>query len=149
MRTERARHQNAGPIAQGNYTPALRDGEMIYVSGMTPRLNGALIRQGPILPGADPRDYREAVHLAAENALLAARAQLLEGERIAAIINMTVYVFCSPDFTTHSAIADLASEYFCETLGTAGICSRAAVGVSSLPGGAPVEIQIIVRATTV
>ncbi|MDO6585132.1 RidA family protein [Salipiger sp. 1_MG-2023] len=146
MRTE---HPNVGPIAQGNYTPAHRDGGMIYVSGMTPRLNGALIRQGPFLPDADPQDYREAVHLAAENALLAAHAQLLEGERIAAIVNMTVYVFCSADFTTHSAIADLASEYFYEMLGTAGISSRAAVGVSSLPGGAPVEIQIIVRAVTV
>jgi hypothetical protein len=82
---------------------------MIYVSGMTPRLNGILTQQGLILPDADPLDYRDAAQLTAENARLAATAQLVEGEEIAAIINMTVYLFCSPDFTTHSAIADLAS----------------------------------------
>jgi enamine deaminase RidA (YjgF/YER057c/UK114 family) len=96
------RYPNAGPIPQGNYAPALRDGGTIYVSGVTPRLNGILTQQGPILPDADPLDYRDA-------ARLAATAQLVEGEEIAAILNMTVYLFCSPDFTTHSAIADLAS----------------------------------------
>jgi enamine deaminase RidA (YjgF/YER057c/UK114 family) len=103
------RYPNAGPIPQGNYAPALRDGGTIYVSGVTPRLNGILTQQGPILPDADPLDYRDAAQLTAENARLAATAQLVEGEEIAAILNMTVYLFCSPDFTTHSAIADLAS----------------------------------------
>ena len=49
-------------------------------------------------------------------------------------------------FTKQSKIADFASEYFCEELGTAGIGSRAAVGVASLPGDAPVEISIIAGA---
>ena len=39
-----------------------------------------------------------------------------------------------------------AIEYFCEELGEAGVGSRAAVGVSSLPGDAPVEISIVAGA---
>ena len=56
---------------------------------------------------------------------------------------MTFYVNAHSDFTLHSKIADFASDYLFETFGKAGIGTRAAVGVSSLPGDAPLEIQLI------
>ena len=46
-------------------------------------------------------------------------------------------------FTAHSKIADFASEYLCEELGEAGIAARAAIGIASLPGEAPAEVQIV------
>ena len=46
-------------------------------------------------------------------------------------------------FQAHSSVADYASEYLFERMGNAGIASRAAIGVASLPGNAPVEIQLI------
>ncbi|MDM8100144.1 hypothetical protein [Oceanobacillus oncorhynchi] len=46
-------------------------------------------------------------------------------------------------FQSHSSLANAASEYLSEQLGEAGIGSRAAIGVSSLPGNAPVEIQLV------
>ena len=59
------------------------------------------------------------------------------------ILLITVYVNAEEGYTTQAKIADHASEYFCEELGEGGIGSRAAVGVASLPGNAPVEISII------
>lgn len=137
--------QNTGPVPQGMYVPAVRYGGTIYVSGMTPRLNGTLIKEGHVRPGHTPEMYADAVRLAAENALLAAQSKLLDGEEIAAILSMTVYVACTMDFQEHSKIADIASAFFHELFGTTGIASRAALGVNSLPGGAPVEIQIVVQ----
>lgn len=49
----------------------------------------------------------------------------------------------APGFTKHSALADFASALLEARLGARGIGSRAAVGVASLPGNAPVEIQLI------
>ena len=83
---------------------------------------------------------------AAKNALTAARNKLNEGEALAQILSITVYVNAEADFTGQSKLADMASEYFCEELGEAGVGSRAAVGVASLPGNAPVEISIVAAA---
>ena len=135
--------KQANPIPQGMYVPANRFENMIFTAGMTPRDNGVLIKTGKIAISDPIEDYRECVRQAAKNALTAARNKLEEGEHIARILLITVYVNAEEGYSTQAKIADHASEYFCEELGEAGIGSRAAVGVASLPGNAPVEISII------
>lgn len=131
------------PIPQGNYVPAQRFGAIVYTAGMTPRLSGKLILSGKVKADGALEVYLDAVRLAAGNALTAAEGMLADGERIAKIISMTVYVNAEEGFTLHSKLADFASDYLHERLGDAGIGSRTAVGVASLPGDAPVEIQIV------
>ena len=135
--------KEANPIPQGKYVPANRFENLIFTAGMTPRNNGVLIKTGKIAISDPIEDYREAVRQAAKNALTAARNKLEEGEHIARILLITVYVNAEEGYSTQAKIADHASEYFCEELGEAGIGSRAAVGVASPPGNAPVEISII------
>ncbi len=135
--------KQANPIPQGMYVPANRFENLIFTAGMTPRDNGVLIKTGKIAIADPIEDYRDAVRQAAKNALTAARNKLEEGEHIARILLITVYVNAEEGYSTQAKIADHASEYFCEELGEAGIGSRAAVGVASLPGNAPVEISII------
>ncbi|PZQ50101.1 MAG: RidA family protein [Rhodovulum sulfidophilum] len=132
-----------GPVPQGHYRPATRQGDLIFTAGMTPRRAGVLLHAGPVRAGADPADYRDAVVLACGNALAAARALLAPGEVIAAIPSLTVYVAAEPGFTAHSKIADFASALLRDELGEAGIGARAAIGVANLPGDATVEIQLI------
>ncbi|WP_104494005.1 MULTISPECIES: RidA family protein [Paracoccus] len=131
------------PVPQGDYVPARRHGTLIFTSGMTPRRDGVLLHHGPVRADAPVDDYRDAVRLACGNALAAAHGMLAPGESLAAILSLTVYVAAEPGFAAHSRIADLASAYLREELGDAGIGSRAAVGVASLPGNAPVEIQLV------
>ena len=131
------------PVPQGDYVPATRRGAFIFTAGMTPRRDGKLIRTGRIPRDAQPEDYRDAVVLACANALTAARSLLAEGERLSAILSMTVFLAAEDGFTAHARIADFASRYLKEMLGPAGLGSRCAVGVATLPGDAPVEIQII------
>ena len=138
--------KQANPIPQGKYVPANRFGDLIFTAGMTPRDNGVLIKTGKIAIDDPIDDYRDAVRQAAKNALIAARNKLDEGEHIERIMLTTVYVNAQEGYTTQAKIADHASEYFCEQLGEAGIGARAAVGVASLPGSAPVEIAIVAAA---
>ena len=139
-------NREANPVPQGNYVPATRFENLIFTAGMTPRINGVLMQEGKIGADVPVETYRDAVRQAAKNALTAARNKLTEGERIVQLLSVTVYVNGVEQFTKHSKIADLASEYFCEELGEAGIGSRAAVGVATLPGNAPVEISIVAAA---
>ena len=65
------------------------------------------------------------------------------GEKITQILSLTVYINAAPDFTSHAKIGDLVSDYLYEKLGDAGIGARAAIGMGTLPGNAPVEVQFI------
>lgn len=134
------------PIPQGKYVPATRGGQMIFTAGMTPRNNGVLIFSGKVKAEEPLETYRDAVRQAVANCLTAARNKLAEGEHIQQVLAMTVYINAAPGFGSHVKLADFASEYLVEELGEAGIGARAAIGLASLPGEAPVEIQLTVLA---
>ncbi len=134
------------PVPQGKYLPAVRHADLIYTSGMTPRKAGILAYCGKIR-ATDPIEFHEdAVRLATTNALAAARACLNEGERIAQILQLTVFLNAEEGFTAHARIADFASDVLVENLGPDCIGSRAAIGVASLPSNAPVEITLVGKA---
>ncbi|HEY8596178.1 MAG TPA: RidA family protein [Devosiaceae bacterium] len=130
-----------GPRPQGNYVPARRFGDLIFVSGMTPRENGELVATGSVAAGDPPEKHRKAIELATHNALRAARMQVSQGEALADVLSLTVYLNAAPDFTAHSRLADFASAVLLGEFGA--LPARAAVGVASLPGNAPVEISLI------
>ena len=135
--------KEANPIPQGKYVPATRCGNIIFTAGMTPRVNGVAMMVGCIKSDEDPSVYADVVRQAAKNALVAAQNKLENNEHLVGILSMTVYVNAEPGYTLHSRIADIASEFMCEQLGQAGVAARAAEGDESLPGNAPVEIQIV------
>ena len=97
--------KEANPIPQGKYVPATRFGQLIYTAGMTPRKNGVLMMEGKLGQAANLEDYREAVVQAAKNALTAARNKLNEGEALAQILSITVYVNAEADFTGQFRLA--------------------------------------------
>ncbi|MGR7911435.1 RidA family protein [Lysinibacillus capsici] len=137
------------PIPQGKYVPAKRVGNLIFTAGMTPRENGVLIQSGKIKSNVGIENVKTAIRLAASNTLSASIKLLNENEKIESVISMTVYINAEENFELHSSIADIASEYYVEFLGEAGIGSRAAIGVASLPGNAPIEIQLVVSVSEV
>ena len=136
----------ANPIPQGKYVPATRFGDLICTAGMTPRKHGQLIQTGRVEKDAPLENYKEAVRQAADNALTAARNQLAEGERIVRVLSMAVYVNAEDGFTAHAKIADFASDYLSEELGDASPMARVSIGVATLPGNSPVEIQLMCAA---
>jgi len=136
----------SNPIPQGKYKPAVRYGNFIYTAGMTPRKDGVLMMAEKVSTAKPTEYYYDAAVQAASNALTAAKNTLAEGEKIAQILSLTVYVNTEPDYLTHAKIGDLVSGWLYEQLGDAGIGARACVGVATLPGNAPIEVQIVAAA---
>ncbi|NCB41117.1 MAG: RidA family protein [Clostridia bacterium] len=134
------------PIPQGNYVPATRYGQTIYTAGMTPRENGELIMVGKVLREEELQKYQPAVTMAAKNALIAAMNLLEPCEEIDKVLLMTVYICAEDGFEKHAKIADFASDFLYQEIGDCAIGSRVAIGVASLPGNAPLEIQLTVSA---
>ena len=135
--------KKANPIPQGKYVPATRFGDLIFTAGMTPRKNGVLIQTGKVSASEPLDSCRDAVRQAADNALTAARNQLTDGEAIARVLSMTVYVNAEDGFTAHAKVADFASDFLNEELGDASPMARTSIGIASLPGNAPVEISLV------
>ena len=136
----------SNPIPQGKYKPAVRYGSFIYTAGMTPRKDGVLLMAEKVSAQKPAEYYYDAAVQAASNALTAAKNTLAEGEKIVQILSLTVYVNTEPDYLTHAKIGDLVSGWLYEQLGDAGIGARACVGVATLPGNAPLEVQIVAAA---
>ena len=133
----------AQPVPQGAYRTAARHGDLIFSSGMTPRRGGVLVHKGR-MRAADPVEaHQDAVVLATLNALTAVQGCLVEGERIAVVVQLTVFLNSEPEFSAHSKVADFASATLIAQLGPDCIGSRAAIGVASLPAQAPVEITMV------
>jgi enamine deaminase RidA (YjgF/YER057c/UK114 family) len=58
-------------------------------------------------------------------------------------MSLSVYINAESGFVDHARLADFASGFLRAQLGPAGIGTRAAIGMATLPGNAPVEIQLI------
>ena len=133
------------PIPQGKYLSAVRHADLIYTSGMTPRKAGNLLYSGKIKILDPIESHKVAVRLATLNAITAAKACLIQGERISIILQLNVFLNAEEGFVEHAKIADYASDLIIENLGNNCIGSRAAIGVASLPSNATIEIALIAK----
>jgi enamine deaminase RidA (YjgF/YER057c/UK114 family) len=132
------------PAAQGEYQPVVIHHYIAYTAGMTPRIDGQLQFTGSVGSDISLAEADTAAHIAAGNALGAVRLSLPHGTRIDRCLQMTVYIASAPGFIQHTAVANGASRRLREDLGEAGTVARSAVGVASLPGNAPVEVELTV-----
>ena len=70
--------EKKNPIPQGKYVPATRFENLIFTAGMTPRKDGVLQMSCKVKAEEALETYKDAVRLAATNALTAARNKLIE-----------------------------------------------------------------------
>lgn len=136
------------PIPQGRYLPAVRNGDVIYTSGFTPRRDGKLIHTGKIKIDAPIENSLEPVRMATQNAIWAAQACLQMGEEITLILQLNVFLNAEAGFGAHSKLADFASDLLVETFGSGCLGCRTAVGSDTLPADAPVEVNLVALVNT-
>lgn len=131
------------PAPQGTYTPVVAASGLAVTAGMTPRADGRLVVVGIVGRDVDLDAATQAAHLAARNAIAALVTEAGGAEQVQRCLRMTVFVACADGFTQLSAVADGASRAVQEHLPAAGLPVRSAVGVRALPGGAPVEVELM------
>ena len=134
------------PAPVASYIPAVRTGNLVYVSGQIPFRDGALIATGSVPDQVDPQLAYECARQCLLNGL-AVIAKTVEGDldRVERIIRLGVFVACTPDFPDHPKVANGASDLAVEIFGENGRHARAAVGAPSLPLHAPVEVELLAQ----
>jgi enamine deaminase RidA (YjgF/YER057c/UK114 family) len=138
----------AVPAPVAAYLPAVRSHGLIYTAGQLPFVDGVLPATGKVGAGVSPEQATELARTAALNAIAAA-ASVVDGvDQLARVVKLTVFVASDPSFAGQPAVANGASELLRQVFGEAGQHARSAVGVAVLPLDAPVELELIVEATS-
>jgi enamine deaminase RidA (YjgF/YER057c/UK114 family) len=136
--------QPAAPIA--NYVGYTVFGNLVIVSGQICIWNGELRYVGKLGAGISIADGQQAARLCALNILAQVRAAAGgDLDRVTRVLRVGGFVNCTPDFTDMPRVVNGASDLMVEIFGDAGRHARAAVGVSSLPGGVAVEVEATVE----
>lgn len=131
------------PKPLGSYVPAVRTGNLIFLSGMLPLIQGKLMREGRVGENIRVEEAREDVRTAVINALAVLKAKIGSLDNVKRCIRITGYIASSPDFTEQPKVMNAASDLMFEIFGDAGRHARVAVGVNVLPLNSPVEIEFI------
>ena len=132
------------PIA--NYVPAVRTGNLLYLSGSGPaaRPDGTSPK-GKLGTDLTVEEGYEAAQLVGLNLIARLKAELGDLDRVKRVVKLLAMVNSSPDFNQPPAVANGCSDLLVEVFGEAGRHARSAVGMATLPNDIPVEIEMIVE----
>lgn len=128
----------------GSYVPALTHAGLVYTSGQLPFQDGELAGTGQVGEQVSLEQAQELARVAALNGLAAIKQQLGSLDRISRVLKVTVFVNSASDFKQQPQVANGASDLLGAIFGEAGRHVRSAVGVSALPLGSPVELELTV-----
>jgi enamine deaminase RidA (YjgF/YER057c/UK114 family) len=131
------------PQALAAYVPVVVSGSSAFVSGQVPTVDGEHLHPGVLGESVTVAEGAAGARRAALQALAALRGELGSFGPLRRIVKLTVYVAASPGFVDHPEVANGASEFLMDVLGEPGGHARAAVGMSSLPRGASVEVEVL------
>jgi len=131
------------PHPLGAYVEAVQSSNLLFLSGMLPVKDGKLQFVGRLGKGLDESAGREALRAATLNALAAAKAHLGSLDRVTRVVSMKVYLATDGDFYNQPAVADAASELLRRVFGEDKMSVRSVLGVTALPLGAPVMLEVM------
>lgn len=133
----------SAPAPMAVYVPVVVSGPIAFVSGQVPMDGGAPLHAGLLGESVTVAEGAAAARRAALQALAALRNELGSFGPLRRILKLTVFVAAAPGFVDHPEVANGASGLLEEVLGEPGKHARAAIGMSSLPRGACVEVEVV------
>jgi enamine deaminase RidA (YjgF/YER057c/UK114 family) len=136
------------PTPVANYIPAVRSGNLLFVSGHGP----AYVKDGKIeyIRGKLGRDlnveqgYEAAKHVML-NILQSIKGVIGDLDKVRRVVKLLGFVNCTEDFPDQPKVINGASDLLVALYGDQGRHARSAVGMQQLPFGIAVEIELIVE----
>ena len=130
--------------AAGSYMPTARAGDLLFTAGQLPFVDGELPATGLVGTEVSAQDANGYARIAALN-LLAAVDAAVGLDAVVRVVKLVGFVASAPGFTGQPGVINGASDLMAAVFAEAGRHARSAVGVASLPLGAPVEVEGILQ----
>ena len=129
----------------GAYVPAIRQGDVLMLSGQIPLREGKVAFTGGVggAGGRTLEEAQQAARLCTLNAIAVAADAAGGVDHLKRVLKVVVYVASHEGFTDQHKVANGASDLLADIFGEAGKHARVAVGVAELPLGATVEVDVM------
>ena len=127
------------------YIPAKRAGNILFISGQLPTVNGELAYTGKVGKDVSLEDAQLAAKYCAINILATAKYYLEDLDKIKNIVKIQAFVNSADGFTSQHLVANGASSFLVDALGEKGMHARTAVSVNELPLNSAIEIEAILE----
>lgn len=132
------------PVPVAKYKPAVQTGNILYVSGHGPLKADKTMTTGRVGSELTLEEGKEAARQVGLAILATVRNTLGSLNKVKRLIKSLGMVNATADFKDHPVVINGYSELMAEVFGDdAGVGARSAVGMGSLPGNIPVEIEAI------
>ena len=132
------------PTPAGSYVPVVRTGNLLFISGQIPMIDGKVVFTGKVTD-ENLETAQESAKTCAINILAQLKRELGDLDKVSKIVRLSGFVNSVPGFSQHPKVINAASDLFFEIFGEKAKHSRIAVGVSSLPLDSMTEIDAIVE----
>jgi enamine deaminase RidA (YjgF/YER057c/UK114 family) len=133
--------------AVANYAPAVRAGNLVFLSGHLLRAADGKLLTGTVR-GGNAEDEARAVAAAREATLAmlgTLKAEIGDLSKVRRVVRVGVFVNSADDFTRQPQVANGCSDLLVGIFGEKGRHARAAIGVNTLPLGVMVETEMVVE----
>ncbi len=130
------------PVA--NYVPAVRSGNLIFLSGHGPILKDGSLITGKVGEDLTLEDGYQAARQVALVLLASLKEELGDLNKVQRVVKILGMVNCTSDFVDQSKVINGASDLLVDVFGAKGKHARSAVGMNALPLNIAVEIEMIV-----
>ncbi len=131
------------PRPMATYLPAVRHGDLLYVSGHGPFLPDGSLMTGKLGAGLDVDAGKAAARQVGLAILATMKANLGSLDKVVRLIKVLGLVNCTQNFTDQPKVINGFSDLMVEVFGDAGKGARSAVGAPSLPENIAVEVEAI------
>jgi len=131
------------PVA--NYVPAVRTGNLIFLSGHGPFNEDGSLITGKVGADLTVEQGYAAARRVAIGLLGSLKAVIGDLDRVNRVVKLLGLVNCTPEFGDQPKVINGASDIFVEVFGDKGKHARSAVGTNALPLNIAVEIEMIVE----
>ncbi len=131
------------PVA--TYIPAVRAGDLLFLSGTGPFKDGQIAFTGKLGRDLTVEQGYEAARLTLLNALAMVRQELGTLDRVVRIVRVTGHVASAEGFTQQPAVINGASDLLVQIFGEAGRHARLALGAAELPLNMCIELELILQ----
>ena len=130
----------------GNFVPAVRTGNLVYTAGTGPGLpDGGLLHVGKLGGDVTIEQGYDCARQTMLNLLSNLKGEIGDLDKVKRVVKLLCMVNATPDFTNTPQVANGASDLLVSLFGERGQHARSAVGMSTLPGNMPIEIEMIVE----
>lgn len=131
----------AKPVAK--YKPTVLVGNLLYVSGHGPaKIGDPALHAGKVGGKLTLEQGKESARLVGINILATVKNSLGSLDKVKRLVKTLGMVNATPEFLDHPQVINGFSEFMAQVFGDdTGVGSRSAVGMGSLPGDIPVEVE--------